>query len=258
MIKFFRNIRKKLIDQGKTTSYLKYAIGEIVLVVIGILIALQINKWNEDYKKSKEQYFILNKLKLDIESDTTHVSEEIENNDFAISQFHFCLEVLARKKEASIEEFRSNLEFILTIGNFDQNKTTFNNIVSSGKIDILKNQTLTDSLISYYNSNYQNWDTAMKDYTRNIIAPFMLNFDHIPQGNGAREDVGDYTVFNINEFDIKPKTIDDYRNEIFIINILRQKLMNFEGQNKEYLILKKSMTRLINVLRMELDKQNES
>jgi len=43
MIKLFRNIRKQLLNQGKTTNYLKYAVGEIVLVVIGILIALQIN-----------------------------------------------------------------------------------------------------------------------------------------------------------------------------------------------------------------------
>ncbi len=46
MIKFFRNIRQNLLNEGKTTKYLKYAIGEIVLVVIGILIALQINNWN--------------------------------------------------------------------------------------------------------------------------------------------------------------------------------------------------------------------
>ena len=47
MIKFFRTIRKNLISEGKTVNYLKYAIGEIVLVIIGILIALQINNWNE-------------------------------------------------------------------------------------------------------------------------------------------------------------------------------------------------------------------
>ena len=47
MIKLFRNIRQKLVTEGKTTNYLKYAIGEIVLVVIGILIALQINNWNK-------------------------------------------------------------------------------------------------------------------------------------------------------------------------------------------------------------------
>ena len=47
MIKFFRKIRQNLISEGKTGKYLKYAIGEIILVVIGILIALQINNWNE-------------------------------------------------------------------------------------------------------------------------------------------------------------------------------------------------------------------
>jgi hypothetical protein len=59
MIKLFRNIRKNLIAQGKTTNYLKYAIGEIVLVVIGILIALQVNVWNEQRKQNtleKEYY----------------------------------------------------------------------------------------------------------------------------------------------------------------------------------------------------------
>ena len=50
MIKFFRNIRQILIMENNTSKYLKYAIGEIVLVVIGILIALQINNWNVDGK----------------------------------------------------------------------------------------------------------------------------------------------------------------------------------------------------------------
>ena len=54
MIKFFRKIRCDLIEKNKTRKYLKYAIGEIVLVVIGILISLQINNWNENQKYSRE------------------------------------------------------------------------------------------------------------------------------------------------------------------------------------------------------------
>lgn len=50
MIKFFRKIRQNLLLEGKTGTYLKYAIGEILLVVIGILIALQVNNWNEGRK----------------------------------------------------------------------------------------------------------------------------------------------------------------------------------------------------------------
>ena len=49
MLKFFSKIRRKLITEGNTTNYLKYAIGEIVLVVLGILIALQINNWNQKH-----------------------------------------------------------------------------------------------------------------------------------------------------------------------------------------------------------------
>ena len=53
MIKFFRQIRKTLINQNNMGKYFKYAIGEILLVVIGILIALQINIWNEQKKEQK-------------------------------------------------------------------------------------------------------------------------------------------------------------------------------------------------------------
>ncbi|WP_033959722.1 DUF6090 family protein [Psychroserpens jangbogonensis] len=52
MIKFFRKIRQNLFAEGKTVKYLTYVIGEIVLVVIGILIALQVNTWSENQKKN--------------------------------------------------------------------------------------------------------------------------------------------------------------------------------------------------------------
>jgi hypothetical protein len=62
MIKFFRKIRQNLLTEGKTSKYFKYAIGEIVLVVIGILIALQINNWNENRKQNTEEIAILKNL----------------------------------------------------------------------------------------------------------------------------------------------------------------------------------------------------
>ena len=58
MIKFFRKIRQNLLSEGKSRKYFKYAIGEIVLVVIGILIALQINNWNENNLKFNLENFI--------------------------------------------------------------------------------------------------------------------------------------------------------------------------------------------------------
>ncbi|MCK8482273.1 DUF6090 family protein [Psychroserpens algicola] len=69
MIKFFRKIRQNLLSEGKTGKYLKYAIGEIILVVIGILIALGINNWNENRKKVKIEIQYVNNLIQDIKND---------------------------------------------------------------------------------------------------------------------------------------------------------------------------------------------
>ncbi|WP_411766430.1 DUF6090 family protein [Winogradskyella sp. A3E31] len=74
MIKFFRQIRYNLMAQNKTGKYFKYAIGEIVLVVIGILIALQINNWNETKKEQAELNGYLNNISKNIMSDITELS----------------------------------------------------------------------------------------------------------------------------------------------------------------------------------------
>ena len=78
MIKFFRKIRYDLIVTNKTAKYFKYAIGEIVLVVIGILIALSINNWNEDRKSRKQEVKYLKNLQTDI-------GLELQNNDSLIN-----------------------------------------------------------------------------------------------------------------------------------------------------------------------------
>ena len=80
MIKFFRNIRQNLLMEEKTGKYLKYAIGEIILVVLGILIALQINNWNENRLINKEVNTYLNNL-------THEFLEEQETLD-AIIKYH--------------------------------------------------------------------------------------------------------------------------------------------------------------------------
>lgn len=81
MLKLFRNIRKNLLNQGKTSKYFKYAIGEIFLVVIGILIALQINTWNENRKANIEETAILENLYENLllarQQSNTLITEEI-------------------------------------------------------------------------------------------------------------------------------------------------------------------------------------
>ena len=70
MIQFFRNIRKNLISENKTAKYLKYALGEIILVMIGILLAMQINNWNENRLHKNEFNNILETINQDLKRDT--------------------------------------------------------------------------------------------------------------------------------------------------------------------------------------------
>jgi len=75
MINFFRKIRKQLADENKPLKYMRHAIGEIVLVVIGILIALQVNNWNIDKTDKKSETKYLNNIKLDLQKDLASLTE---------------------------------------------------------------------------------------------------------------------------------------------------------------------------------------
>ncbi len=77
MISFFRKIRQSLLTQNRVTRYLVYAIGEIFLVVIGILIALQINNTNENYKAKQAERGVLKNLVQDLRADSTSFSESL-------------------------------------------------------------------------------------------------------------------------------------------------------------------------------------
>jgi uncharacterized protein DUF6090 len=253
MIKFFRKTRQELMKTGKTGRYLKYAIGEIVLVVVGILIALSINNWNEKRKKNEQEKFILEKLQVDLASDISAISSQIEAISINKYELLFCIDALLGKTEPAREELVKNLSSILTIIVFNQNRTTISNIISTGKIEYIQNQTLTDSITAYYSYDYKSWDTALRDYTRNITAPFFLKFDHIPQASVEELGFEDFTKVDISQSKIKPKTLEDYRNELFILNTLRQKIWNMEGQEMDYLKLKKSMTQLQKQIDTELN-----
>ncbi len=74
MIKFFRHVRKDLIGKNKTGKYLKYAIGEIILVVIGILMALSINNWNDERKSLERQKDLLTQMKNNLEDNLVQFS----------------------------------------------------------------------------------------------------------------------------------------------------------------------------------------
>jgi hypothetical protein len=98
MLKFFQRIRRKLIDEGNLKKYLLYAIGEILLVVIGILIALQINNWNE-YKKDRiTESKLLIELKENLEINAARLRSDIQKEQKSIESINFVVDHLDSRR----------------------------------------------------------------------------------------------------------------------------------------------------------------
>ena len=91
MIKFLRKIRQKLIDSGSVTKYLLYASGEILLVVIGILIALQVNNWNEERKQDQVELRLLNEIRENLLLSRAEIDEVNELNHTLIESYRSIL-----------------------------------------------------------------------------------------------------------------------------------------------------------------------
>jgi len=142
-------------EQNKTGRYFKYAIGEIILVVIGILIALSINNWNESRKDSiKEQQYLSNlkkEIQMDIDFNTRNV----------LKRYPKKVEVLTNGKNYYQGKYipQDTLQFLndLGYGNVFGNviwsfhRTTYNQLTSASDFDIIKNDSLRETLLNYYN-----------------------------------------------------------------------------------------------------------
>ena len=95
MINFFRRIRKKLADDNRPLKYMKYAIGEIILVVLGILIALSINNWNEEMKNKQLETKILLEIKKGLNKDLSDITYNIEWHESVLRSQHIVLKWLS-------------------------------------------------------------------------------------------------------------------------------------------------------------------
>jgi hypothetical protein len=174
MIKLFKNIRKNNLNEGKTVNYLKYAIGEIVLVVIGILIALQINNWNENKKTDAKIKNLLEALKNDLIQDTLLI---LEKRPFIIEQYQLneSLRAKVAKPEATIDtliqvmhhEFNPNWSVQIVY-----NTNAYNSLNQTGLIENLPDS-LKISIKNFYNKKFSLEDRVEKttnDYRGKITS----------------------------------------------------------------------------------------
>src|SRR5210317_718090 len=131
MIKFFRIIRQNMIKQNNVSKYLLYAIGEIVLVVIGILIALQINNWNESKKRRQTEINILSEIILNLDIDLKNLDLKIEENNTYIYHNTAVLHHLQNDKPIN-DSLKYHYAWLYGHGNFQPNMIGFDNLKSMG------------------------------------------------------------------------------------------------------------------------------
>tara|TARA_R110002051_G_scaffold19027_1_gene53853 strand:+ start:2242 stop:3003 length:762 start_codon:yes stop_codon:yes gene_type:complete len=149
MIKFFRKIRQNLLSEGKTGKYMKYAIGEIALVVIGILVALQINNWNQNRLDRSFEVTMLKEIKSSLESDLNYYEgfkSRVEIKNQGIQEL---LTMIASNKTFPDTVLLASYNK-MTWGNlFDYNKGGYEGIKSVG-LDKISNDSLRRELILIY------------------------------------------------------------------------------------------------------------
>jgi hypothetical protein len=155
MIKFFRKIRQQMLKENKTSKYLLYAIGEIILVVIGILIALQINKWNESKINQQTEIEFIIGLKKDLNQDKLKLESCIKNVENNIEAQHFLTSELPTNYKINKKKLDSVfLVFLTPLKSFFPVSGTFDASVSSGNMALFKNKELISKTHLLYNSKY--------------------------------------------------------------------------------------------------------
>ena len=152
MIKFFRRIRYDLMEKNKTGKYLKYAIGEIVLVVIGILIALSINNWNEKNQTLTEMESNFQNLIEDIESNKRHLLNLIEEREKVSNGIAILLDNYESQIQTSENDFIVKIYPALSERYFEINRDGIEKVITSSAYELEEMETIRNFIKVYLQS----------------------------------------------------------------------------------------------------------
>jgi|GEM_PF-739798 hypothetical protein len=204
MIKFFRKIRQNIINDqsmsktgNRTSKYLLYAIGEIILVVIGILIALQVNEWNIDRNKKKAEHIVLVQIKSDLEKSQLDL---IEMKAYHLIRTKASAMVLHSfwKTELPNDSIADNLSMASTI-NYSPILGNLKSLINSGNIDLVSSKEFKNNIVSYVEkveSQLKDMSRAEESYFRKGVE---IIFEIMPNGFQDK----DYYLKRIEEFNLE-------------------------------------------------------
>lgn len=178
MIKFFRKIRQNLLAENKFSKYLLYAFGEIILVVVGILIALQINNANEAGKERDKEINSLENLKADL-------LREIDNNknfmEYRFEKAKACsdlLNLIEPKTKEDVQLYTDLYEHVFIWGEFVPNNNTFKELLSSGNLSLIKNDSIKNRLLelqTIYTAVSSGENHMRREYEEYLYDPHVKN-----------------------------------------------------------------------------------
>ncbi len=163
MLHFLRNIRKKLIIQENVRKYLLYAVGEILLVVIGILIDLQINNWNEAKKEQKREIAYLERLSENLTGDLRNLDLNIE---FYTQVFNYGQLALAYSEGNTIDD-AANWDILVALFHSSQiwplipSPTTYEELKSAGELSLIRSIDLRNDLVFYYGGGIDRYNQTI-------------------------------------------------------------------------------------------------
>ena len=172
MIKFFRNIRQSLFMENNTSKYLKYAIGEIVLVVVGILIALQINNWNQNRINKQNEKLILNELHKEFISNKIQLDTVLFINKRSFQSVKYVRSKLPIDMEkTNLDSLAYNLYYMGYTSTFNPSKGVTNALMNSSTFNLISNGELRQLLIR--------WDDVVTDYQEEEIYAYNNYVNHL-------------------------------------------------------------------------------
>jgi len=170
MIKFFRKIRQNLLMENKTGKYFKYAIGEIVLVVIGIIIAVSLGEWRQNVNDRNEILTYYNNLAVDLQQDKAQLVELIDvygKSAKAIRDEIDKLQLDSYNQDSLYKGF-SQWNIYASTQKFNPQISIYTEIISSGKLKLFTDRSLKSQLLKLYNNKYPELEYYQKNTAETI------------------------------------------------------------------------------------------
>lgn len=150
MIPFLRQLRHRLITDNKVSKYLLYAVGEVLLIIFGILIALQVDSWNEDRKNVQLEHAFLERLRTDLSTDTVYLTRRIKVSEDIIKNGDYILREMYNNQEGFKDFVALTDRHIWDSEHLVIQKTTFNELNNTGLLNLLSNTDLKNDILQHY------------------------------------------------------------------------------------------------------------